>query len=296
MKKLIQITSLFLFLVCVSALHAGFTLRDAVAGGYITFSAQSSSGYTQVKAVVKNLKSFAVDVDFSTAWLVQNNDSQRIGLVYELNTKAYYLRLAANKTYTFYFYSYCLDQSRHVPTTGTAFVSIYTIPSQFSQIINALRNNYGQSYMWSITDGSGSLVSAWKAADPRRPVGGGGGGGTTSGIKISGNVSWATSGSSINIKADKIQNLSSSSTSGYLRLRIWATRFRYTGGTINGYVLGTRSLSPLAPSYYYPNISGYVPYTRPPAGTYYTTITVEEYTASGWVIRDYVNFSNLSSF
>jgi hypothetical protein len=292
MKKYIQIFAVVL--LSAFSLHAGYTLNEAVTKGYINFSANSASGYQLVKAVVQNKLSVAVDIDFSKSWLVQDNDTQRVGLVNETSTKAYYLRLAANTTYTLYFNSYCLDHNRHSPVTGIAFVWIYEIPSQFCDIINALRNNSGQYFMWGITDGSGLLVQPWKAADPRPPVGGPIV--TSSGVVLRGNVSWATSGAYINLKADKIQNLSNLSTTGSLRLRVWATRFQYTGGTINGYILGSRSLSPLPPNNYYANISGNVPYTRPPTGSYYTTMTIEEYTNSGWVIRDYINFPGLSRF
>jgi hypothetical protein len=117
------------------------------------------------------------------------------------------------------------------------------------------------------------------------------------GISISGQCSWSTSSNYINIKVAKVSNSrSSGSLSGTLRVRVWATKNRYTGGTINGYVLGTRSLDQLKGGYYLSSISGDVTYTSPPAGDYYTTLTLEEYTNSGWVIQDYLNFSGTSRF
>jgi hypothetical protein len=115
-------------------------------------------------------------------------------------------------------------------------------------------------------------------------------------IELSGSCSWSISGNSIDIEAGRVENLSSSGTSGTLRLRIWATASPYSGGTINGYVLGTRSLGTLQAGYYYSNISGSVTYSAPPPGTYYTTLTVEEYTGSGYTIRDYLTFSGSDVF
>ena len=115
-------------------------------------------------------------------------------------------------------------------------------------------------------------------------------------IDLSGAAGWAISGSSINIKVAKVSNLATSGSSGSLRLRVWATKSRYTGSSITGYVLGTRGLNPLKANHYYSNVAGKVSYKRPPAGTYYTTITLEEYTGSGWRIRDYVNFSGTTRF
>lgn len=114
-------------------------------------------------------------------------------------------------------------------------------------------------------------------------------------IDLSGTSSWSRVGTSIDIKVAKVANRASG-TSGSLRLRIWATKSRYAGGSLSGYVLGTRSLSPLQAGNYYSNISGNVAYTRPPVGTYYTLLAVEEYTSSGWRIRDYINFSGTTTF
>jgi len=100
-------------------------------------------------------------------------------------------------------------------------------------------------------------------------------------------ASWQIFGSKIDISEDEIYNNSSSITSGTLRLQVWATSSPYTGGTIDGYVLATKVLGQLDPGYSYDNIDDSVPYHAPPGGYYYVTITVEEYTGSGWVIDAY---------
>jgi hypothetical protein len=283
-----------LFLLEITQVYAAYNAKEAMDNGLITLSGSSSSGYSESKIIVTNKKNYSVDIDFSTIWLVQNNDTQRIGLVYEKSTRGYVLKLKAGKTYTLYFISRCLDKNRHTPVTGTSFTKISTISSQFSQIINALRNNYSQSAVWDITDNS-SLSKSWKMADPRyvAPA-------VISSndyIDLSGNVSWNTSGNTIVIKAGMLQNNSQTATTGSLRLRVWATRSPYTGGGISGYVMGAYQLKDqLQPGYYYSDISsGSVPYTRPPRGTYYTTITVEEYD-NGWYEQDYINFNGTTTF
>lgn len=115
-------------------------------------------------------------------------------------------------------------------------------------------------------------------------------------IDLSGSASWSTSGSQVNIEIDTVSNEREGGTSGSLRLRLWATKAPYAGRTISGYVLGTRALGQLSGGYYYSDISGYVPFRRPPSGYYCTTLTVEEYTGSGWVIRDFINFSGTTRF
>ena len=292
------ITKAFLLLLLTWAPSAfALTLQEAVNARYLSVSGRASSSYLEATLTVTNLTSATIEVDFSTSFFVQNNTSQRIGLTHELTTGAYSLRFPARWTGSLRFSSRCLDQNRPTPTTGVAFSSYGTISSQFAAIINALRIKASQSSVWAITD-SGSLASAWKAADSRAPIGGGGGGGggTSPLVDLSGGSSWNTSGSSINIVAGRIDNYSRTATTGTLRLRVVATTSRYSGGTLSGYTLGIRTLGQLRPGSFYSGVSGFVSYTRPPSGWFYTTISVEEYTASGWVIRDYDNMSSLVRF
>jgi hypothetical protein len=115
-------------------------------------------------------------------------------------------------------------------------------------------------------------------------------------IDLSGTCGWTITGDSIDIVAGRVENNSTGGSSGSLRLQVWATPSRYSGGSISGYVIGTRNLQQLSGGYSYSNISGSVSFTAPPSGTYYTTLTVEEYTGSGFVIRDYQTFSDTATF
>jgi hypothetical protein len=114
-------------------------------------------------------------------------------------------------------------------------------------------------------------------------------------IEFSGNVSRTILGSGIDISADEVDNYDLYGISGTLRLQVWATTTPYYGGTMVGRVLGTRTLGTLVGGFSYTGISGYVPYTEPPYyGFYYTTLTVEEYTGFGFIIRDWVTFDGTS--
>jgi hypothetical protein len=114
-------------------------------------------------------------------------------------------------------------------------------------------------------------------------------------VEFDGTVSWKLNGTRVHFAADKISNNGSSGISGSLRMKLWATTDTYDGGSLNGYVLGTKNFNQLNAGYYYPNVSADVTYTPPPAGTYYTTMTLEEYQSSGWVIVDYVTFDSPST-
>jgi len=285
------LASLVLLLANLNSANA-IGVLEAMQAGHITLSGSASSGASEAKIIVTNKRTYAVDVDFSTACFVQNNQSQRIGLSFEKSTNNFNLRLAGSRTYTLYFSSRCLDKARSTPTTGVAYTQVYPISSQFSAIITALRNQFTQEAVWNVTNSS-AIADAWKRADARfapPPVV------NPARIDLSGTVSWQPlSRTSVNFKAGRLANLGSS-TSGSLRIRVWATRSSYAGGSMNGYVLGTLPQNALRGGFFYGNINNNVRYSSPPAGTYYTTMTVEENTSSGWFIRDYINFNQTRRF
>jgi hypothetical protein len=125
---------------------------------------------------------------------------------------------------------------------------------------------------------------------------GAGGGPASSSLNIQGNESWSIDSNVLTIKVDKIVNDGGGMT-GTLRLQLWATNTVYGGGTIRGYVLGGfQFTNQLGAHQYFSGIDHKVQFNRPPDGTYYTTLTLEEYTSSGWVIRDYADFNSTTTF
>jgi hypothetical protein len=114
-------------------------------------------------------------------------------------------------------------------------------------------------------------------------------------ISIEGNVSYATSGSTLNLKADRVANNRSGGVSGTLRLYLWATPSRPVfGSTLSGYVLGYYQFSTtLQAGFYFGNVDRTVTYTQPPNGTYFVTMALEEFAASGnYEYHDLVIFSS----
>jgi hypothetical protein len=111
------------------------------------------------------------------------------------------------------------------------------------------------------------------------------------GVVMEGDTRWQQNGNTLSLHVDRVVNYGSGTT-GSLRLELWATSAAYSGGTIRGYVLGSYQFSrQLGPNEYFYDINHDVSFTTPPAGTYYTTLTLEEYTGSGWVIRYYVTLT-----
>lgn len=288
--------AVLLSLLGSASLAFGLNLSEAVNRGYVSIYAKSTNGFREVTLVITKKTALAFTIDFSTVYFTQANTSQRVGLTYEKSTLSYNLSFGnGTGTYTLIFDARCLDHNRPSPSTGQGFAKYAIFSAKFGPIVNALRSNYTQASVWSLTDDSGNLAAQWKAADGRPPIGGGGNSGGSE-LDIYGDASWRISGTTIRIKLARLDNRSTTWTTGSLRLRVWATRIKYTGGPINGYVMGESRLNSLRPNYHYASISHAVSYRRPPAGSYYTTLTVEEYSSSRWYIRDFINFRDKSRF
>jgi len=119
-------------------------------------------------------------------------------------------------------------------------------------------------------------------------------GATGSLIQYVGNVSYYIYGYGVTLSANEIENANSSyKLSGTLRMQLWATTTPYTGGTINGYVLGQYTIGQLGHGNNYFNLANTVPYYTPPYGNYYLTLVLEMYNNGGYGIINYVNFSGL---
>lgn len=121
-------------------------------------------------------------------------------------------------------------------------------------------------------------------------------GSSSTDLKLEGPSSWSRSGSKLTIKVAKVINASSGGTSGSLRLKVWATTSSYSGGTITGRVLGYVSLKKLAAGYQYTDINKTVSFKKPPNGTYYTTLTLEEYLKGKYIIKDFIPMSGTTTF
>lgn len=112
---------------------------------------------------------------------------------------------------------------------------------------------------------------------------------------LSGTWGYEITGREITLYGDKINNLNEGGRSGTLKLALYATRFRYNGGSINGYELFETNFEPLEGGYYYYDVSktGYISF--PPSGYYYLTILLLEYNY-GFEIVDYISMDKYEYF
>ncbi|MCP4104883.1 MAG: hypothetical protein GY749_05010 [Desulfobacteraceae bacterium] len=113
-------------------------------------------------------------------------------------------------------------------------------------------------------------------------------------IEINGSVSYRIKENLLTLYADSIVS-NRNNSSGNLFLKLWATDTLYTGGKITGYVLGTAEIGRLRGGDSFQNIETAVPYSEPPLGQYFLTITLTEQNEQGETIMDYMAFPNAGS-
>ncbi|MBN2825711.1 MAG: hypothetical protein JXQ76_10320 [Campylobacterales bacterium] len=115
-------------------------------------------------------------------------------------------------------------------------------------------------------------------------------------LYFDGYTSYNRYGSNITLSADYIRNTRNART-GTLKMQLWATRSKYRGGYINGYIVGETTLDPLYANRYYRNVSRTVYFRQPPAGYYYMTLVLAEYRHNGqYQTMDYVNYRRQERF
>lgn len=116
---------------------------------------------------------------------------------------------------------------------------------------------------------------------------------SASNVDVSGLVTVTPNASAtlVTITADRIDNYDLFGQSGTLRLEYWAFPLPFDGSHQLGYELAVATLGQLSAGYYFYGIAETVPLTLPPYGFYCPSLVLTEYTLSGYVARDWINFS-----
>lgn len=109
--------------------------------------------------------------------------------------------------------------------------------------------------------------------------------------------SWQTNpeAGTVNMKVKKISHTRATNT-GTLRLGIWATNKPYTGGSINGYQLGYVQKQPLKAGFVYTDVDNTAKLKKPPAGTYYVTLVLMEFSKEDYSIVAWLSSTKPSIF
>lgn len=109
--------------------------------------------------------------------------------------------------------------------------------------------------------------------------------------RLSGVVGYRINDSRAEISVEKIESpRTADNLSGTLSLELWALPSRYQGGAFQGVSLAGVAFDPLAGQREYQRRSFDLPFSAPPAGTWNLTLMLREWTAAGYVTRDFANF------
>lgn len=113
--------------------------------------------------------------------------------------------------------------------------------------------------------------------------------------KFIGTVGYTTSGTSMQMRAEKISH-NFRGTTGTLMMILWACSNPISNGQWTGYKLAEARLDPLEQGYSYTNVVKTVEGTKPPSGYYYMILQLKSYQDNQWVSEDSRQFDSLASF
>jgi hypothetical protein len=123
------------------------------------------------------------------------------------------------------------------------------------------------------------------------------------GLTFSGTFGYERTGSTVILRMARIDNDSSTRTTGTLRLELWASSSRPAEGAgFTGYRLATSStLSPLAPRTFYTDVVRTTSFSEPPAGTYWMVMVLAEFSSAcsqsdGYCLTDSGIFNTQQTF
>jgi Helix-hairpin-helix motif len=111
--------------------------------------------------------------------------------------------------------------------------------------------------------------------------------------RIQGSVSYRIDGNRVHLSVEHVENpRDSGNRSGSLALELWALSKPYAGGDFQGAHLAGVGFGPLSGETELGTNSFDLPFVAPPAGHWHFVLMLREWTAAGYVTRDFTNFAN----
>jgi len=111
--------------------------------------------------------------------------------------------------------------------------------------------------------------------------------------RLRGTVGYRIDADQVRLSAERIENpRDHANRSGTLALELWALESPYTGGDFNGVPLAGVAIGSLAGQTESTTTSFELPFSQPPAGQWHFVLMLREWTAAGYVTRDFSNFDN----
>jgi len=115
---------------------------------------------------------------------------------------------------------------------------------------------------------------------------------TVSGLSIIGNCGYAIQNDRVIINISEIANhRDPENISGTLSIELWALKAPCTGTDFDGWALAGTGIGELFGQYYLADCRYDLEFQEPPAGTWYLTLMLREWTGTGYETRDYINFT-----
>jgi hypothetical protein len=115
---------------------------------------------------------------------------------------------------------------------------------------------------------------------------------TVAGLSIIGNCGYEIQNCRVIINLSEIANQRElENISGTLSIELWALKSPYTGADFNGIAVAGTSIGELFGQHYLADCRYDLDFQEPPAGTWYLTLMLREWTGMGYETRDYINFA-----
>lgn len=110
-------------------------------------------------------------------------------------------------------------------------------------------------------------------------------------LALGGNCGYTISGDRVIIDIEAIRNdRPIGDISGTVAIELWALAESYDGGDSSGMVLAATSIGEIKGQHLIPNCRYDLVFRTPPQGEWYLVLMLREWTASGYVTRDHVQF------
>lgn len=110
--------------------------------------------------------------------------------------------------------------------------------------------------------------------------------------RMRGNASYRIESNRVQIAVGHIENpRNADNVSGTLALELWALSAPYAGGSFEGVSLAATTLGSVSGQSELTSSEFNLPFTPPSAGTWHFTLMLREWTAAGFVTRDFVSFT-----
>jgi DNA uptake protein ComE-like DNA-binding protein len=114
---------------------------------------------------------------------------------------------------------------------------------------------------------------------------------------LRGAVGYRIEGDRVHLSVEHIENpRQDANRSGTLALELWALAAPYTGGSFQGVPLAGVAVGSLSGQSELATTSFALPFSRPPAGRWHFVLMLREWTAAGYVTRDFTNFDTPVSY